>query len=209
MRPPLITSSRNDLRSSFPHSLGGFEPNPPKNDPVLSHSPDDRAFPSTIPPDPTTSGDRRNSLPDHQATPSSPVTHSQGTQTELSERSPNFFDFPHITRYPIPSTLPFSSFAPSRPHDESTASQSTIPLWGYDRLLRYREFDDQGSSTSSTHSRPTSVFREGTADEMRHDLTICQQHLMAHCASWGDSVSISTHHNEVSILGHDQPRYVS
>ncbi|KAG8213977.1 hypothetical protein J3R82DRAFT_10726 [Butyriboletus roseoflavus] len=155
--------NRNELSPSFPHSLGGFEPSIPENDPLSCHYPprfDDRTYHDAAPPDYTIFGDYRNPPPEYRIAPPPINTYTYNTQIEPSERSPHFFEHPHITRFPVPSTLPFSSSSTSCQRDQSMPTQTTTfrTQRGYNRLSMHSELGDRRSSTSSIHSRPTSLF---------------------------------------------------
>lgn len=205
--------NRNDLSSSFPHSLGGFEPSLPKNDHLLCHYPprfDDHAFHNTTPPDYTTLADYRNPPPEYRVAPPSITTYGYDTQVEPSERSPHFFEFPHITRYPVPSTLPIPSCITPRQRDptQSTTFQSQR---GYDRFSMYTELGDRRSSTPTNHSRPASLFDERAMDETpaaQRDPSICRRYTIASRTSCGGSVSVPTHRSAVSNFGPNQSRYM-
>ncbi|KAH0827908.1 hypothetical protein J3R83DRAFT_3537 [Lanmaoa asiatica] len=188
----------NDLSSSFPHSLGGFEPSIPKNDLPSRHYPlrfNDRAYYNAAPPDYTILGDYRNPSPEYRIAPPPIDTY---TQIEPSERSPHFFEFSHITRYPVPSTLPLPSLSALCRRDQSIPTQATMlpSQRGYNRLSMHTELGDRRSSTSSVHSQPASLFDERAIDETpatHHDPSIHRQYAIANRASYGGSLSVPTH----------------
>lgn len=186
------------------------------NDPLSRHYPprfDDRAYHDAAPPDYTILGDYRNPPPEYRIAPPPINTYSFDTLVEPSEPSPHFFEHPHITRYPVPSTLPFSPSSTSRQHDQSMLTQTTTfrSQRGYDRLSMHTELSDRRSSTSSIHSRRASLFDERVMDETpeTHDPSICRPYAMGSRASYGGSVSsVPTHQNTVSNVGPNQTRYV-
>ncbi|KAG9316662.1 fungal-specific transcription factor domain-containing protein [Chiua virens] len=190
----------NDLGSSLPHSLGGFEPNIPKNDPLSRHYSsrfDDSVYHSA---DYTTFRDHRNpgALP--------PIaTYTYDTHVEPSEPSPHFFEFPHITRYPVPSTLPLPS---STVQDQGDQSVSRFrPQQSYDRLPILSEFGDRSSSSSSIRSRPISLFDERIMDETstaQHDSSVSRPFAVGTCTSY--SGSVPTHQSTSSNFAPSQPR---
>lgn len=208
--------NRNDLSSSFPHGLGGFEPSIPMNDPISRRDPprlNDRACHDAAPPDYTILGDHRNPPPEYRIAPPPVNTYTYDTQVEPSERSPHFFEYPHITRYPVPSTLPFSSSSTLGQRDQSMPTQATTfrSQRSYDRLSMHTELGDRRSSTSSIHSRPASLFDERVMDEtpkIQHGPSICRQYAIASRAPYGGPVSSApTRQNTASNVSPNQTRY--
>ncbi|KAF8134641.1 fungal-specific transcription factor domain-containing protein [Boletus edulis] len=179
----------NDLSSSLPHNLGGYEPTFSNNDPLSRHHP-----PHAASLDYTIFGDYRNPPPAHRIAPSLPIdTYTFDTQVEPSEPNAYFFEVPHITRYPVPSTLPLPS-SPSCARDQSMSTATTTfhSQCGYDQPGMTAELGDRRSSTSSFRSRPDSLFDERAVDKTM-DPSICRQYAMDNCASYNAAVSVPTH----------------
>lgn len=205
--------NRNELSFSLPHSLGGFEPSLRKDDTVLCGYPrrfDDHEYHNTTPPEYTTLGEYRNPPPEYRVDPPPIATCSYDTQAEPPARSPHFFEFSHITRYPVPSTLPIPSSISSCQRDQPTPSRSTTmqSQRSYDIPSMYTELGDQRLSTSSVHSRPASLFDGRTMGEIpatQCDSSINRQYYKASC---GGSVSGPTRRSGVSDFEPSQQRYV-
>lgn len=202
-KPTNYWRNRNDLSSSFPHSLGGFEPSLPKNNHHYPSRFDDHAFHNITPPDYTTAGDYRNPAPEYRVAPPSITTYGYDTPVEPSERSPHFFEFSHITRFPVPSTLSTPSIV-SCQRDQTKPTQSTTVQSQrvYDRLSMHTDL--------SVHSRPAPLFDERVIDETpatQRDPSIRQQFTIASRPSCGVPVSVPTHRRAVSNFRPNQPRY--
>lgn len=209
--------NRNDLTSSLPHSLGGYEPSICKDDPLLRHYPpkfDDHIYLNTAPQEYTGLGDYRDPPPEYPIALPPPInTYTYDSQVEPSQCGPHFFEFPHITRYPVPSTLPLLPPSVSCGRDQSMSTSATMfqSQRDYDRLSMHTELDDKRSSTSSIHSRPASLFDKRAVDDThtaQKDASTRQPYTMASRASYGGSVSVPTHPSAVGNFGPYQPMYV-
>lgn len=198
-------SNRNDLSSSLPQSLGGYEPSIPKNDPLFCCYPS-RSDDQTSPPDYTTLADYRHSLPEYPTAPPPTNAYAYHTQVEPSEclNSPQFSEFPHITRCSVPGTFLVPPPSASCAHDQSMSSLATMVQYqrGYNGLCMQTELGDQKSLTPSTHSQPASL----AVDEslvVQQDPSTCRRHPIVNSTSYNWSVSAPTH---PSVVGNLVPR---
>jgi len=149
-----------DLGSSLPHSLGGSEHGSRKDDPLSQYG----------------------ALPEYRTVTPAINTYPHSSRVEPSDSSPHFFEIPHTTRYPVPSTLPLPSSysvsgrdlswgsAPSQASLTSQSTQSTIyqppAQRGYDEFPMNAGSNGRKSSVSSLHSRPAPSFhRTSSMDE--------------------------------------------
>jgi hypothetical protein len=169
---------RKDLGSSLPHSLGGSEHGSRNDDPLSRQYPsklDDRAYHKVTPPE-------YGALPEYRTVTPAINTYPHSSRVEPSDSSPHFFEIPHTTRYPVPSTLPLPSSysvsgrdlswgsAPSQASLTSQSTQSTIyqppAQRGYDEFPMNAGSNGRKSSVSSLHSRRAPSFhRTSSMDE--------------------------------------------
>ncbi|KAF9234973.1 hypothetical protein BU15DRAFT_78522 [Melanogaster broomeanus] len=106
-----------NLSTSLPHSLGGFEPDSRNNDDLsrqYSSKFGDSVYHNVALPEYEALPEYRHPPPEYRIVPSLILVYPYRSQVAPSSPSPHFFEFPHITRHPVPSTLPLpSSFSVS------------------------------------------------------------------------------------------------
>lgn len=209
-----LNVNRNDLSPSLPRSLGGYEPSESQNETFSHHHPprfDNCTNHNASPSDHATLGDYQNPPPGYRITPIN--TYTYDTQVGLSEGSPHFFEFSQLTRYPVPSILPFPSSSAPCGWEQSVPSRATTfqSQRSCDGLYMHTELSDQESSPSDIHPRPASLFDDRVVDEIltaQQDSSICRQYAMASCTSYNGSVFLPTHTGVVGDFGACQPMYV-
>ncbi|KAF9227310.1 hypothetical protein BS17DRAFT_775262 [Gyrodon lividus] len=186
-----------DLGSSLPHTLGGLEHDSRKDDPVSQYG--------TLP-------EYRNPPPQYRSDPAPITTYPYNSQVQPSSPSLNFFEFPHITRYPVPSTLPLPcSFSVSGrdlewgpvPSQVSSTSQSTLSTAF--QLQAQRSYDGfpmnggpsgRKSSVSSLHSRLVPASDRTSMDEppaSEHETLLPEQYMITSHMPYTASVSLQMH----------------
>ncbi|KAF8844397.1 hypothetical protein BDN67DRAFT_1008235 [Paxillus ammoniavirescens] len=177
VQPRWRNAEIKDLSFSLPHSLGGSEHDSRKDDPLSRQYPSkfgDRAYYNVTPPE-------YGALPEYRTVTPAIITYPYSSRVEPTEPSPHFFEIPHTTRYPVPSTLPLPSSysvsgrdlswdsAPSQASLTSQSTQSTRyqpPVQrGYDGFPMNAGPSGRKSSVSSLHSGLAPSFHRTSMDE--------------------------------------------